>query len=237
LQKKGRKALFLIIVEDAMSLEERIIECIELLRKATQHFEPTLTTSLILDFGRDPYLILISCLLSLRAKDTVTYPVSKKLFQYAKTPEEMVVLSRSELETIVYPLGFYKVKAQRVQEVSQELLSRFHGKVPSTEDELLSLKGVGRKTANLVLGAAFGVPSLCVDTHVHRIANRLGWIATKTAHETEIELKKVVPKKYWNEVNTLLVLWGQNICVPLSPRCSVCVLSPLCPKIGVTRSR
>jgi endonuclease III len=215
----------------------RIIQCIDLLKEATKGFRPTMTSSIIADYGRDPYLILISCLLSLRAKDTVTYPVSKQLFARAKSPQEMLAIPQAQLEELLYPLGFYRVKAQRVKEVSKELLDRFGGVVPHTEDELLSIKGIGRKTANLVLGAAFDIPALCVDTHVHRLANRLGWIRTKTAHETERELKRLLPQEYWNVVNTYLVLWGQNICVPISPLCSQCVLSPLCPKIGVTKRR
>ena len=218
-------------------LQEQILKNIELLRQATREFPPTLTTALVKEYGQDPFIILISCLLSLRARDTMTYPVSRKLFALARTPQEIAALPLPTLEELFHSLGFFRVKARRVKEVSQELLNRFGGRVPGTEEELLSLKGVGRKTANLVLGSAFNIPAICVDTHVHRIANRLGWIATKTPEETEQALKRVIPQKYWIEVNTLLVLWGQNVCLPSVPRCSSCVLNPFCPKIGVTRKR
>ena len=218
-------------------LQKRIIKCIELIKEATAGLRPTLTASLIKDFGRDPYIILISCLLSLRARDTMTYPVSKALFARAKTPQELLQIDQKELEELFYPLGFYRVKAQRVKEVSQELIKRFGGNVPQTEEELLTIKGIGRKTANLVLGAAFEKPAICVDTHVHRLANRLGWVETKTPAQTEVALKHVVPKEYWLQVNNYLVLWGQNICVPISPLCSRCVLNPLCPKVGVAKRR
>ncbi len=220
-----------------MQLQEKIVRIIQLLKEATKDMPPTLTTSLIREYGRDPFIILISCLLSLRAKDTATYPVSKKLFERVRTPEELLKMPVRELEELLYPLGFYRKKAQTVRSVCQELITRFKGKVPQTEEELLSLKGVGRKTAQLVLGSAFKVPTICVDTHVHRIANRLGWIQTTHPDETERELKRLIPQEYWLDINTYLVMWGQNICVPISPKCSQCVLSPLCPKIGVGKRR
>ena len=220
-----------------MPVQERIIASLKLLQEATKDLPPTLTMALIKDFGRDPYLILISCLLSLRARDTMTYPVSKKLFNLVKTPKEMVLVPLKDLEQLFYPLGFFRTKAMRVKEVSKDLLERFAGQVPRTQKELLSIKGIGRKTANLVLACAFDIPAICVDTHVHRIANRLGWVTTKTPDETERELMKIVPQNLWIELNTYLVQWGQNVCTPRSPRCSSCVLNPLCPKIGVTTRR
>ena len=141
------------------------------------------------------------------------------------------------IEKLIYPTGFYRKKAALLHEVSQDLIERFKGKVPKTEQELLSINGVGRKTANLVLGVAFDIPAICVDTHVHRVSNRLGLVKTKTVDETEIALKKILPPEYWVEYNHLLVVWGQNICVPISPKCSQCAIAQLCPRIGVTRSR
>jgi endonuclease-3 len=207
------------------------------MREATKGMPPTLTTALVAEYGHDPFVILISCLLSLRAKDTATYPISKKLFQRVRTPQELLLVPIGELEGMFFSLGFYRKKAQVVRSVCKELIERFKGHVPSSEEELLSIKGVGRKTAQLVRGMAFNIPSICVDTHVHRIANRLGWIQTTHPDETESELKRLVPRQYWIELNTLLVLWGQNVCVPISPKCSQCVLSPLCPKIGVDKRR
>ena len=219
-----------------MTLQQRILRCLDILREATKDMPPTLTTALIQDYGRDPFIIFISCLLSLRARDTVTYPVSRKLFARARTPQELLDIPLSELEELLYPLGFYRKKAQTIRSASHELIKRFKGKVPDTEEELLSIKGVGRKTANLVLGFAFEIPAICVDTHVHRLANRLGWVQTTNPDDTERELKKLVPKKYWIELNTYLVLWGQNVCLP-RPKCSQCVVCRLCQKNGDTNNR
>lgn len=216
-------------------------ECIEsvilLLRKYTLKFNRPAIVQIIDEFGPDPYLILICCLLSLRAKDAATIPVCRILFKLAKTPLELVSLSLPDLEKIIYPLGFYRNKARIVKSVSADLLERFDGKVPASEEQLLSIKGIGRKTANAVLGYAFKIPSICVDVHVHRIANRLGWVTTKTPEQTEDRLKQLVPEKYWIELNSLMVMWGQNVCVPASPFCSHCAIAQLCPKIGVWRHR
>lgn len=188
-------------------------------------------------YGRDPFLILISCLLSLRAKDTVSLPIALKLFERANTPEEILKIPRFELEKLFYSIGYYRQKAKSVHEVCRELIDRFDGHVPNTQEDLLSLKGVGIKTANLVLGEGFGIPAICVDIHVHRISNRLGLVETKTAEQTEAALREILPQEYWIEFNHLLVMWGQNICVPVSPFCSRCVLSDICPKKGVIRRR
>lgn len=220
-----------------MKAGKNILTCIQLLKEATKGMPPTLTAALVEEYGRDPFIILISCLLSLRARDVMTYPVSQKLFARARTPEELLKIPIPELEELLYPLGFYRKKAYTVRSVAKELITRFSGQVPHSEDALLSLSGVGRKTAQLVLGHAFQVPTICVDTHVHRIANRLGWITTSTPEETEQELKRIIPQEYWMDINRYLVLWGQNICVPLSPKCSQCILSPLCPKVGVGKRR
>lgn len=198
---------------------------------------PPMSTLIARDFGRDPFLILISCLLSLRARDPMTYKVSLELFAYARTPHEMVLMPLTTLEQILRPIGFYRKKARLVQEVSAYLLNHCGGIVPSTEKALLAIPGVGIKTAGLVLGEAFEIPALCVDTHVHRIANRLGWVKTKTPEQTHDALTTLIPKEYWISLNHLFVMWGQNICTPLSPKCSICLLSNYCPKIGVTRAR
>ena len=210
---------------------------IKRLRTATRDMPPTASDAIIAEYGRDPYLILISCLLSLRAKDSMSFPVSCQLFKQARTPEQMVALSQQQIEKIIYSVGFYRQKAKQLCEVSKALIDQFGGVVPRTLEELLTLPGVGRKTANLVLGMAFGVPAICVDIHVHRISNRLGLIKTKTPEETEVALEKIIPREYWIEYNKLLVMWGQNICLPTSPLCSRCAIADLCPRIGVTRSR
>jgi endonuclease III len=168
--------------------------------------------SVIVDeYGKDPFLILISCLLSLRTRDVISLPVSRELFKHAKTPQELVKIPIPALEKIIHSTGFYRNKARVLHNVSKDLIDRFKGKVPNTLDELLSLPGVGRKTANLVLAIAFDTPAICVDTHVHRLANLLGIVHTKTPEQTEYELQKVVPKNYWIEFNRLLVTWGQQV--------------------------
>ena len=161
-------------------------------------------------YGRDPYLTLISCLLSLRTRDTVSYPASVRLFKKAKTPRTMLKLTPKAIEKLVYPVGFYRTKARGILSASNDLLERFKGKVPESKEELLSIKGVGLKTANLVLSEAFGIPAICVDTHVHRISNQIGLVKTKTPEQTEKELMELLPKRYWIEFNPLLVMWGQQ---------------------------
>jgi endonuclease-3 len=210
---------------------------IEGLRAATRGMAPPASQEIVSRFGRDTFLILISCLLSLRTKDTVSLPASFRLFDHARTPHELLALPTSTLEVIIYPVGFYKRKAALLHSVSHELLTRFKGIVPNTKDALLSIKGVGLKTANLVLAEGFCIPALCVDTHVHRISNRLGLVNTQTPHETEAALQCVLPKEYWIEWNRLLVMWGQNICVPISPFCSRCPIAPFCQRKDVVSSR
>ena len=220
-----------------MDKKDRAIAIIKILKKATKGMEQPASSAIVEKYGRDPYLILISCLLSLRTKDTVSLPASVRLFKEAKTPAQMLKVPISTIEKLIYPTGFYHRKARLLHEVSQDLLDRFKGKVPADLDQLLSIKGVGRKTANLVLGVAFEIPAICVDTHVHRVSNRLGLVKTKTTEETEAELKKILPPEYWIEYNHLLVQWGQNICVPISPFCSKCAIAKLCPRIGVIKQR
>ncbi|MFC1854603.1 endonuclease III domain-containing protein [Candidatus Dependentiae bacterium] len=206
-----------------------MFEIVEILRGETEKFEKTLVSKIILEYGHDPFLILISCLLSLRSRDSVTIHVCRKLFDLgANTPEKIVAMDVLDLENIIKPIGFFRGKAKTLISVCAELISRFGAKVPDTEKDLLSIKGIGRKTANLVLGVAFGKLAICVDIHVHRISNRLGLVRTKTPEETEFELKKILPMELWTEWNELLVLLGQNVCLPRFPRCENCVVWELC---------
>ncbi|MBY0451282.1 MAG: endonuclease III [Cyanobacteria bacterium] len=170
----------------------------------------------------DAYKVLISCLLSLRTKDEVTMPASLRLFELADTPEQMVRLTAEQIQKAIYPVGFYRNKSLTLIEVSRDILARYEGAVPKTIDELLTLKGVGRKTANLVVGLGHQLPAVCVDTHVHRISNRLGFIATNSPDETEQVLRETLPMKYWPIVNRVLVRHGQETCKPIGPRCDVC---------------
>ena len=183
------------------------------------------------------FKILISTVLSLRTKDKTTEEASHRLFRVAQTPEELLKLSAAQIEKIIYPVGFYRTKAKNLIEICRQLQSRFGGRVPDTMEDLLSLPGVGRKTANLVLTVGHGKPGICVDTHVHRISNRWGLVRTKTPEETEMALRRFLPKRYWIEYNDLLVAFGQNLCVPVSPFCSRCKFRDDCPKINVTKSR
>jgi endonuclease-3 len=186
---------------------------------------------------QSPFLVLISCLLSLRTKDETTLPASERLFALAMTPEKMLTLSEETIRKAIFPVGFYKTKATRILGICRDLIDRFEGQVPNDLDALLTLKGVGRKTANLVLTEGFGKLGVCVDTHVHRISNRLGYVKTKDPEETEFALRKKLPQKYWIEYNSMLVLWGQNICKPISPLCSRCGVKLYCGRVGVTTSR
>jgi endonuclease III len=185
----------------------------------------------------DAFKILMSCLLSLRTKDKNTEKASRQLFEVADTPKEITKLPISRLEKLIFSSGHYKKKARVLQSVSNELINRFDSKVPSTKEELLSIKGIGPKTANIVLAFAYGKDALPIDTHCHRIPNRLGWIKTKTPEQTEKELEKILPKIYWKEFNAIFVQFGQTICQPISPWCSKCRVNKYCPKIGVIRSR
>jgi len=185
----------------------------------------------------DPFKVLVSCILSLRTKDQVTGDASARLFSLADTPEKMCKLPLDVLEKTIYPVGFYRTKAAQIKEICQNLAERHNGKVPDTIDELLSFKGVGRKTANLVVTLGFGKPGICVDIHVHRICNRWGYVSTKTPEQTESALRKKLPREYWLVINDLLVTFGQNQCTPVSPRCSTCPLYNLCDRVGVGKSR
>lgn len=186
---------------------------------------------------KDPYWVLVSCLLSLRTKDETTETATKNLFKAAQTPQQILKLPLKKLKRIIYKTGFYNNKAKAIINVTKKIINEFSGKVPDNLQDLLSLPGVGRKTANLVLTVAYNKMGICVDTHVHKICNRWGYIRTKTPDETEMELRKKLPKKYWKKINNYLVLFGQNICLSVSPFCSKCPVSSYCPKIGVGRKR
>ena len=184
-----------------------------------------------------PFKVLISTVLSLRTKDKTTAAASHRLFSLAQTPEKMLTLSSDEIEKAIYPVGFYHTKAKNIQKICQILLNQFSGNVPDDLDTLLTLPGVGRKTANLVVTVGFNKPGICVDTHVHRISNRWGLVKTKSPDETEQVLRKILPKQYWITFNDILVTYGQNLCVPVSPFCSRCKIRFYCPRKGVYRSR
>lgn len=186
---------------------------------------------------RDPYLVLVSTLISLRTKDAVTEAASRRLFSLARTARGVSRLSPRAIEKAIYPAGFYRTKARTILRVTREILRRHGGRVPDTLDGLLALKGVGRKTANLVITLGYRKPGICVDIHVHRISNRLGYVRTKTPEQTEMALRAKLPGRYWLEVNDLLVTFGQNLCAPVSPWCSRCPVSRWCERVGVVRSR
>ncbi|HBA72371.1 MAG: endonuclease III [Geobacteraceae bacterium GWC2_55_20] len=215
---------------------EDIHTAITLLREEyTGWRKPAVT--IVAQCERSPYKVLVSCIISLRTKDEVTAKASERLFARAATPAAMAALATDEIAELIYPAGFYRNKSEQIHEISRRLISEYDGKVPDEIDELLAFKGVGRKTANLVLTLGFGKQGICVDTHVHRICNRWGYVTTRTPEETEIALRAKLPEEYWIPINDLLVAFGQNVCVPVSPRCSVCRLRNICSRAGVLVSR
>ena len=197
--------------------------------------EPVVTE--IAKNDRNPFRILISTIISLRTKDEVTREAAERLFALADTPEAMADLRQEDVEKAIFPAGFYRNKARTIREVSRTLVEQYGGQVPSSLDELLALKGIGRKTANLVVTMGFGAPGICVDTHVHSITNRWGYVKTRSPRETEFTLREVLPREYWIEINDLLVAFGQNICKPISPLCSQCPVHMYCARVGVTVHR
>jgi len=213
-------------------------EIFSLLKKELHQYGQPIVSRPKQDIPDTPFVTLISCLLSLRTKDEVTAQASRRLLTKYHTPQKIVQLTEKQIETMIYPVGFYKTKARRIKDISKTLLEKYQGNVPDTFEELLSLKGVGRKTANIVM--VYGHKKhgyLPIDTHCHRIPNRLGWIKTKTPEETEHALIKILPPEYWDDFNDLFVRFGQTICVPVSPFCSRCSLQKYCKKIGVLTSR
>ena len=180
---------------------------------------------------KDPYLVLIGCILSLRTNDKTTYPATLRMLDLAKTPEQMAKVKVEDLAQAIYPVGFYENKAKQIIELSRQIVEELDGKVPDEIEDLIKFNGVGRKTANLVLAKGFNKPAICVDVHVHRIFNRLGYVKTKTPEETEFALRKKLPKKHWIDINTLIVTHGQNVCKPQKPNCSACPIAEYCKKI------
>ena len=177
---------------------------------------------------KDPYLVLVFCILSLRTKDETTYPASLRLFELAKTPKEMSKIPEEKIAKAIYPVGFYKNKAGQIKELSQKLVDEYNGQVPCDIEEMCNFRGVGRKTANLTMAKGFCKPAICVDVHVHRICNRIGYVHTKEPDETELVLREQLPKDLWLDINTILVTFGQNICRPVNPKCNLCPIKEFC---------
>ena len=206
-------------------MDVNIDKVVELLDKAEQ---PKSEFVKLMDSFKDPYLVLIACILSLRTNDKTTYPATLRMLELAKTAEDMMNVNVEDLAQAIYPVGFYKNKAGQIIELSKLIVEKYLGKVPESIDELCKFKGVGRKTANLVMSLGYGKPAICVDVHVHRIFNRLGYIKTKTPEETEFALRKILPLKHWIPINTLLVTHGQNVCKPIKPNCVQCPIANCC---------
>jgi endonuclease-3 len=205
---------------------KNIEKVIKILKKESRKWKDPIVTEV--SKTRSPYEVLISCLLSLRTKDEVTAKASAKLFKLARTPKKMLSLTTKQIEKAIYPVGFYKTKAKRIKSISKDLINKYNSKVPDEIEELLKLHGVGRKTANIVLAFAYNKQALPIDTHCHRIPNRLGWIKTKTPEETEFALRKILPRKHWIDFNNIFVAFGQNICRPVGPKCNICPVNKYC---------
>ncbi len=205
-----------------------IDEIVRLLQEAKQQKSDFVC---LMDSFNDPYLVLIACILSLRTNDKTTYPATLRMLELAKTPQEMMKVSEEDLSKAIYPVGFYTNKARQIIQLSKEIVEKYNGKVPCNIDELCKFNGVGRKTANLVVARGFNKPAICVDVHVHRIFNRLGYVKTKNPEETEFALRKKLPQKYWIDINTLIVTHGQNVCKPQKPNCTGCPIEKYCAKL------
>lgn len=216
-----------------MVTNQNIDQVIRILKRLVRQWEEPVVGH----YREEPFTTLIGCLLSLRTQDATTHGACQRLFRLARTPQAMLRLPTRLIEQAIYPVGFYRTKARRIKEVCQTLLARYGGTVPDELDELLLMRGVGRKTANLVVTLAYGKPGICVDTHVHRITNRWGYVSTKTPEQTERALREILPQRHWRILNDLLVTFGQHMCHPTSPWCSRCPLASVCAKVGVVRSR
>ena len=217
------------------SREFNIVEGLKKLKKAVRKFRTPSVT--VIAKKNDPFAVLVSCIISLRTRDEVTELASARLFTLAKLPAELLELSNAKIEKAIYPAAFYRNKTKSIKELCQILVKEYSGKVPDKLEELLKLKGVGRKTANLTLILGHNKPGICVDIHVHRISNRWGYVKTKSPDETEMVLREKLPKRFWKGYNDLLVSFGQNLCKPVSPFCGSCPVEDQCPKIGVNRFR
>jgi len=216
--------------------EGQIHAAVKIIKKTIRQWEEPVV-GVVARESHDPFRILIACLLSLRTKDQTTAEASQRLFSLADDPARMLKLPLKQVERAIYPVGFYKTKAKQIHAICQNLLENFDSRVPDTIDELLTLKGVGRKTANLVVTVGYNKPGICVDIHVHRISNRWGYIQTKNPEQSEQALRDKLPKKYWIQFNDWLVPYGQHLCRPVSPFCSQCPVSEYCERVGVTTSR
>ena len=217
--------------------EDQIHLAIKILRREIRQWQEPVVGVVARTSDRDPFRILISCLLSLRTKDKTTSEASARLFALAHTPTTLLKLSRRKIERAIYPVGFYRTKAKSIHAICRRLLEEYDGKVPESIEALITLPGVGRKTANLVVTVGYQRPGICVDIHVHRITNRWGYVKTKTPEQTEQALRVKLPRRYWITFNDLLVPYGQNLCQPVSPFCSRCKLIEMCDRVGVVRSR
>lgn len=216
--------------------DREIHHAIRILRRETPKWETPIVT-VVAESSKSPFHVLISCILSLRTQDATTAQASRRLFALAGTPANMLRLSTKKIARAIFPVGFYRTKARNIRDICRTLTEKYSGKVPDEIDELLKLKGVGRKTANLVVTLAYRKPGICVDTHVHRISNRWGYVRTKNPKETEFALREKLPRQYWIEYNDLLVTFGQHLCRPISPICSRCPVEKYCHRVGVTHSR
>jgi len=212
-----------------------IVEGLKKLKKAVRKFRTPSVT--VIAKKNDPFAVLVSCIISLRTRDEVTKLASARLFTLAKLPAELLKLPNDKIEKAIYPAAFYRKKTKSLKDLCQVLVKEYSGEVPDKLEELLKLKGVGRKTANLTLILGYNKPGICVDIHVHRISNRWGYVKTKSPDETEMVLREILPKRFWKDYNDLLVSFGQNLCKPVSPYCGSCPIEDQCPKIGVNRFR
>ena len=219
-----------------MVTNRQIDRVLQLVRRTINAWEPPALNK-IAEESRDPFRVLISCILSQQTKDEVTGAASARLYRLADRPDTLLGLTERRIAKAIYPVSFFRTKARTIREVSRTLLTRFAGRVPDSLEALLSLKGVGRKTANLVVTVGYGKPGVCVDTHVHRISNRWGYVKTKTPEQTEMALRRKLPKRHWIYYNDLLVPFGQHLCRPISPFCSRCPVERWCARIGVTLHR
>lgn len=208
-----------------------MIDIDKIVKSLTEAKQPRSEFVELMENFKNPYLVLIACILSLRTNDKTTYPATLRMLKLAKTPQEMSKITQEELSKAIYPVGFYENKAKQIIQLSKELVKNYNCEVPCEIEELCKFKGVGRKTANLVLAKGFNKPAICVDVHVHRIFNRLGYVKTKTPEETEFALREKLPQKYWININTLIVTHGQNICKPQKPNCKDCPIKNYCKKI------
>jgi endonuclease-3 len=217
--------------------QDQITAALRIVKREIRQWDEPVVGVVARESNRDPFRILVSCLLSLRTKDKTTREASTRLFALAHRPATMLTLPLRKIERAIYPVGFYRTKAKSIHAICRRLLDNYGGRVPDSIEELVTLSGVGRKTANLVVTVGYGKPGICVDIHVHRISNRWGYVRTRTPEETEQALRRKLPASYWMTFNDLLVPYGQNLCQPVSPFCSKCKLRDCCDRVGVTQSR